>query len=179
MMNKTIATDIFEKSQTLKKEINSKNVIIKEQQLDLRKEVAESSYLVQLSSCESFGLSVAESLMLGTPVIVTDIEAFKEIGCKHGLNAVICDLNMSNVDLSMIEKGFGKFDYKPPRSRWDKYLNNISSYNPTEKIPVILRKRLWDILEDKHYQYGEEAEMMKWRVSELESEGIVERVWKK
>lgn len=158
---------------------DSKNIVWKQPKLDLSKEIEESSYLVQLSDHESFGLSVAESLMLGTPVIVTDIEAFKEIGCKHGLNAVICDLNMNNVDLSMIEKGFGKFDYKPPRSRWDKYLNNISSYNPTEKILVILRKRLWDILEDKHYQYGEEAEMMKWRVSELESEGIVERIWKK
>lgn len=157
----------------------SKNIVWKQPKLDLSKEIEESSYLVQLSDHESFGLSVAESLMLGTPVIITDLEAFKEIGCKHGLNAVICDLNMSNVDLSMIKKGFGKFDYKPPKSKWDKYLNNISSYNPEEKIPVILRKRLWDIVEDKHYQYGEEVGMMKWRVSELESEGIVERIWKK
>lgn len=158
---------------------DSKNIIWKQTKLDLSKEIEESSYLVQLSDHESFGLSVCESLMLGTPVIITDIPAFKEIGCKHGINAVICDLNMKQVDLDLIKKGIGKFNYKPPRSRWDKYLSNVSSYNPTERIPVILRKRLWDILEDKHYQYGEEAEMMKWRVSELESEGIVERIWKK
>ena len=84
------------------------------------KEIEESTFLVQLSSHESFGLSVAESLCLGTPVIVTDIPAFKEIGCKHGENAVICNLDMTNVDIEMIKKGLPNFEYKPPKSNWDK-----------------------------------------------------------
>ena len=66
----------------------------------LNKEIEESTYLVQLSDHESFGLSVVESLMLGTPVIVTDIPAFKEVGCKHGINAIICNLNMDNIDMN-------------------------------------------------------------------------------
>lgn len=158
---------------------NSKNIIQEKPKLDLSKEIEESSYLVQLSDHESFGLSVAESLMLGTPVIATDIPAFHEIGCKHGENAIICDLDMKNIDISMIKKGLPTFKYEPPKSNWDKYLNKIGAYNPNERTPIILKKRLYDIVEDKHYNYREEAAMMKWRVSELECKGIVERIWKK
>ena len=101
---------------------DSKNIIVKEQKLDLTKEVAESSFLVQLSDCESFGLSVCESLILGTPVIITPLEAFKEIGCIHGKNAVICDFDMKNVDLDLIKKNSFKIDYKTPKSEWNKFL---------------------------------------------------------
>lgn len=155
---------------------NSKHIVWKQPKLDLSKEIEESTYLVQLSDHESFGLSVAESLMLGTPVIVTDIPAFKEIGCKHGINAIICDLDMKNIDISMIQKGLPEFKYKPPKSEWNKYLNKESNYNAEDKIKVRLKKRLYDVVEDEHYKFGEEVEMKKYRVSELESKGIVERI---
>lgn len=156
---------------------NSKNIVWKQPKLDLSKEVEESTYLVQLSDHESFGLSVAESLTLGTPVIVTDIPAFHEIGCKHGINAIICDLDMKNVDIELIKKGIPPFEYTPPKSNWNKYLNKESNYNAEDKIKVRLIKRLYDTYEDKHYIYGEEVYMKKWRVSELESKDIVERIW--
>lgn len=154
---------------------DSKNIIPHKQKLDLTKEIEESTYLVQLSDHEAFGLSVCESLCLGTPVIVTDLPAFKEIGCIHGENAVICDLDMTNVDLDLIKKGM-KFTYKPPKSNWRKYLDNNSNYDPNERIPVKVKARLWDIDEDKHYKYNEVTTMKKWRVSELESKGLVERI---
>ena len=154
----------------------SKNIIQENPKLDLSKEIEESTYLVQLSDHESFGLSVAESLMLGTPVIITDIPAFHEIGCKHGENAIICDLNMNNVDIELIKKGIPSFKYTPPKSNWDKYLDNNSTYNPENKIKVRLKHRLYDTLENKHYIFNEETDMMKWRVSELECKNIVERI---
>lgn len=155
---------------------NSKNIVWKQPKLDLSKEVEESTYLVQLSDHESFGLSVAESLTLGTPVIVTDIPAFKEIGCKHGINAIICDLDMKNIDIPMIVKGLPTFKYNPPKSEWNKYLNKESNYNVEDKTKVRIIKRLYDVVEDKHYRYGEEVYMKKWRVSELECKGLVERI---
>ena len=41
--------------------------------------IAECTYLVQLSDKEGYCYAVHESLSLGTPVIVTDIDAFKDI----------------------------------------------------------------------------------------------------
>lgn len=151
----------------------SPNIEVRPQKLDLTKEVAESSYLVQLSDCESFGLSVCESLILGTPVIITPLEAFKEIGCIHGVNAVVCDFNMEKVDLSMIKENNLKFDYKPPKSTWDKYLSNKGTYNPNEKIKVRTTKRIYDIELDRHYIRNQEVELTRARVAELEAKGLV------
>lgn len=152
-----------------------RNIKIMPPKLDLRKEMEEATFVVQLSSHESFGLTVAESLMLGTPVIVTDIPAFKEIGCVHGKNAVICDLNMTNVDLNLIKIGLPQFTYKPPKSNWNKYLDNNGKYNPKEKIKVRVLKKLWLVEEDLHVLYNEEVKITKARASELESKGIGER----
>lgn len=152
------------------------NIIQHGSKLDLTKEMQKSDFVAQLSKHEAFGLTVAESLSLGTPVIVTDIPAFKEIGCKHGENAIICDYDMHNLDINMLKKGLPKFEYTPPKSNWGKYLKKTSNYNKNELIEVRTLKRLWDLDEDKHYSFNKIIKMKKWRVSELESKGIVERV---
>ena len=144
--------------------------------LDLTKEVAESTFLVQLSDHEAFGLSVAEALMLGTPVIVTNIPAFREIGCIHGENAVICDLDMNRVDLELIRNGIPPFEYKPPKSNWGKYLKKTSKYNPNELIKVRTLKRLWILETDTHYKTNDIIDLKKSKVSELECKGVVERI---
>ena len=153
-----------------------RNIKVEQQKLDLRKEMEEASYVVQLSDHESFGLTVAESLILGTPVIVTDIPAFKEIGCKHGKNAIICNLSMSNVDIQMIKNGLPTFKYKPPKSEWNKYLNQDSNYNPKDKVKVRTLRRIWLAEEDLHVQYNQEIDLTKIRVSELECKDLVERI---
>lgn len=154
----------------------SPNIKKLDTKLDLTKEVAESTYLVQLSDHEAFGLSVAESLMLGTPVIVTDIPAFKEIGCKHGKNAIICDLDMKNVDIDMIKNGLPKFTYKPPKSNWDKYLDNDTDYNPNELVEIRLKKKWWDLETNIHYVPNptKPIKVRKERASYLECLGIAE-----
>ena len=152
------------------------NIIKHEPKLDLSEEMQKADFVAQLSKHEAFGLTVAESLTLGTPVIVTDLDAFKEIGCEHGKNAVICNYDMSNVDIDMIKKGIPKFKYTPPKSNWGKYLKTTGSYDKNEKVKVRLLKRFWDLEEDIHYSYTAVADMKKCRVSELESKGIVERL---
>lgn len=153
---------------------DSPHIIVKEQKLDLAKEIAESSYLVQLSDCESFGLSVCESLILGTPVIITPLEAFKEIGCINGENAIICDFDMKDVDLDLIIKNNLKFDYKTPKETWNKYLSKESTYNPKDLIEVKTKKRFWDLETNIHYGIYKTFKTTKVRASELECKGIVE-----
>ena len=153
---------------------NSPNIEVKEQKLDLTKEIEESSYLVQLSDCESFGLSVCESLILGTPVIITDLKAFKEIGCKHGENAIVVDFNLNNVDIDLIVKNNMKFDYTPPKEGWSKYLSNKGTYNPNDLIEVRTKKRLWLIEEDKHYLRNQVINVKKSKASELEAKDYAE-----
>lgn len=153
---------------------DSKNIIVHEQTLDIHKEVAKASYLVQLSDCESFGLSVCESLILGVPVIITDLEAFKEIGCIHGKNAVVCNFDMTNVDIDMIVKGLPEFTYKPPKCEWDKYLSKEKTYNPNEMIEVRTLKRFWDLETNNHYLRNKNIKVSRKRASELECLGIVE-----
>lgn len=155
-----------------RQQINSRNVVVKEQQLDLRKEVAESSYLVQLSSCESFGLSVCESLILGTPVIVTDLEAFHEIGVNNE-NGIFIDLEMKNIPIDEILKGKENFTYKPPKDHWEKYLSKEGTYNPDELIKVKSLCRLYLVKENLHLMPNKEVEVTKERASELESLGYV------
>lgn len=154
--------------------INSPNVILHDAKLDLTKEVAESTYLVQLSDHEAFGLSVAESLILGTPVIVTDIPAFHEIGCNES-NAIFLDLNMSNVDIDKIVNSKFDFKYTPPKSNWGKYLDNKSDYNPNDIVEVkVIKRKFWDLSTDKHYSRGDVFKTTKARASYLESKEIVE-----
>lgn len=153
---------------------DSKNIIVHPQTLDIHKEVAKASFLVQLSDCESFGLSVCESLILGVPTIITDLEAFKEIGCIHGKNAIICNFDMTNVDIDMIVKGLPKFTYKPPKCEWDKYLSREKTYNPNEMVEVRTLKRLWDLETNIHHLKNKIIQVSRQRASELECLGIVE-----
>ena len=162
------------KTRLAQSKIPSKNVIIKEQQLNIHDEIEKSSYLVQLSDCESFGLSVCEALILGTPVIITPLEAFKEIGCIHGKNAIICDFDMKNVDIDMIVKNNMKFTYTPPKSNWDKYLSRETSYNPNELVEVRTLRKWWDLETNNHYPKNHIVKVRKARASELECLDIVE-----
>ena len=153
---------------------NSPNIKVHKQKLDLTKEIAESTFLVQLSDCESFGLSVCESLILSTPVIITPLEAFKEIGCIHGKNAVVCDFDMKNVDLDMIVSKMPDFAYKPPKSEWNKYLNRNKTYNPNKLVKARTKRRFWDLETGLHHQRNAIIKIRQARASELEAKDIVE-----
>ena len=150
------------------------NVIYKDQKLDIIEEIAKADYLVQLSDCEAFGYSPVESLMVNTPVIVTDLPVFKELGIKHGENAIVCDMNMNNVDLDMIKRNNFNFTYQPPKENWSKYLSTNKTYNPKEKVDVKVLKKYFDVelghLDKKIYQMTRE------RASYLEAKGLVEQL---
>lgn len=151
----------------------SNNVIIKPPKLDLTKEMAEATWVLQLSDHEAFGLSVAESLILGTPVLITDIPAFHEIGCNE-TNSIMFDLDMKNIDIEKIKKGLPPFKYTPPKSNWGKYLDNNSNYNPKELVEVEVKRTYTDIELKKKLFRGEKKFMTRVRASYLEAKGYVE-----
>ena len=152
----------------------SKNIEVKPQSLNLYDEIEKSHWLVQLSDCESFGLSVCEALILGTPVIITDLEAFKEIGCKHKENACIVDMKVSNVDIDLIVKGIKEFKYDPPKSNWSKYLDTKSDYNPNDLVEVRPLRNYTDIVLNQYVLRSSIYKMTKARASYLEAKGLVE-----
>lgn len=153
--------------------IESSHVNLKEPKLDLTKEIAEATYLVQLSDSEAFGLSVAESLILGTPVIVTDIPAFHEIGCNDN-NSIILDLNMLNVDIDKIVNSKFDFKYTPPKSNWGKYLDNKSTYDPNELVEVeILKRKYYDMELKEELNRGDKRKMTRARKAYLEAKEFV------
>lgn len=83
--------------------LNYPEIIFMEPTLDVYDYMADADYLVQLSDTEAFCYSVHEALQYGTPVIVTDIKAFKDI-IKDGYNGYKFKLDMSNVDEKMLDK---------------------------------------------------------------------------
>ena len=151
----------------------SPNVIVMEQKLDLTKEIAESSYLVQLSNCEAYCYSVVEALMLGTPVICTDLPVFKELGIDD-TNSIKVDFNLFNVDIEKIKKGLPKFTYTPPKDNWTKYMGKSNEYNPEELVKVKVKRRYTDIALGRKLARDSIEEMTQQRASYLEAKELVE-----
>lgn len=147
-----------------------KNVVYKEPKMDIVDEIAKADFLVQLSDCEAFCYSVVESLMVNTPVICTDLPVFKELGLNEG-NSIICDLSMNNLNINRVKQSF-KFKYKPPKSNWNKYLDNDSDYNGKDKAKIIAKRSFYMINENIHARRNKEYITTKERASYLESKGL-------
>lgn len=83
--------------------LNCPEVIFMEPTLDVYDYIVDADYLVQLSDSEAFCYSVHEALQYGTPVIVTNIEAFKDV-VIDGYNGYKIELDMSNIDSKFLNK---------------------------------------------------------------------------
>ena len=83
--------------------LNCPEVIFMEPTLDVYDYIVDADYLVQLSDSEAFCYSVHEALQYGTPVIVTNIEAFKDV-VIDGYNGYKIELDMSNVGSKFLNK---------------------------------------------------------------------------
>ena len=131
------------------KEIDNPHIVYMKPTLEIDDYIADCDYLVQLSKSESYCFSVVQALMLGVPVIVREMDVWKEIGLKDGVNSYILDYNLTDVDVNKIYKGLGKFEYSPPKSSWDKYLKKESEYDPNEIVEVTPSKDFFDIVKNK------------------------------
>lgn len=85
-------------------------------------------------------------MVLGTPVIVTSVEAFLEIGVKNGVNGWVLDWNLRNVNIQEIYKTRLKFKYEPPKSTWEKEIAPGSYHHKYDgKVAIEITKRFYDL----------------------------------
>ena len=137
--------------------ITNKNVFYMEPRLDIRDYIADSDYLVQLSDTEAFSYSVLESLCLGTPVIVTNIPSFKEMGVKNGINGYILDFSMKDIPIHDIYEKVPKFTFKAPKDIYDELLiDSKTTYKPKKMVQCRALRTYNDIELKQRIQKGHE-----------------------
>lgn len=128
-----------------KREIKNDNIIYMKPTNNITPYIANSDYLVQLSdNGEGFGYTVAESLTLGIPVIVTPVESFLEIGVKDNENGFVVPFNMKNIDVDRIYKSRLKFKYEPPESKWKDEIKEKKTYKPKDDVAIEITQRYYD-----------------------------------
>jgi len=93
----------------------NENIIFMKPRYNISDYMIETDYGVQLSSSESYCLFVNECLKLNIPVIITDLEVYKELGITSK-EAHILDLDMSNLDVEKIYNKIPKVNYKGKNS---------------------------------------------------------------
>lgn len=161
--------------------IKNPNIAYMKPRLDITDYVANADYLVQLSDNEGYCYSVIESLMVGTPVLVTDCPVFKELGVVNGKNGFILDFDLNNIQIDKIYKGLPKFEYKPKEDTWSKYLaKGKSSYQEELKtmvkvkciVPFYFDMELWKNV----FKEDEPFEVNRIRADELIEAGVCEEV---
>lgn len=90
------------------------NMIFMNPSLYIAPLIQECDWGVQFTARESFGLFPAECLKLGTPVILTDLPVFREIGIDEK-NALFYDWDLNGPDVKALLTP-PKVKYKPPTS---------------------------------------------------------------
>lgn len=152
---------------------NSPNVIIKEPKLDLTKEMAEATFTLITSKHEAYCFSAVESLVLGTPLICTDLPVFKEIRIDD-TNSIKINDTLKDFNIEDLYKKFD-FVYKPPKDNWSKYLDKDKNYNPNDLVEVkCIKNKLTDMYEKKILKLNDKYKTVQWRASFLEAKGYVE-----
>ena len=95
-------------------EYHSKNMYFLKPRLDLSNIISECDWGIEFSKLESYGLFPVECLMLGTPVVLTDLPVFREIGINES-NALFYDKNLNGPDVKEL-LNVKKVNYTPPSS---------------------------------------------------------------
>lgn len=157
------------------KVIDNENVVYMSPRLDITSYMADSDYLVQLSDCEAYCYSVVEMLTLGKPVIVTDLPVYKEIGINDEMSIKL-PLDFKDIDIDKINKLKGKkVKYTPPKSEWNKYLDNETRYTPDTKVMIKPKKSFTDIQKgEKVNKFTDPYEVDLPRAIYLETKGLVD-----
>lgn len=163
-----------------KDKIDNPNIIYMKPRLDIINHIANSDYLVQLSDNEGYCYSVVEALSVGTPVIVTDVPVFKELGVKNNENGFILDFDLNEVNIKDIYEKQFKFEYKAKQDNWSKILaKGKSTYQKDLKTMVKVKciKDYFDIeLKELKTKKSEPYKINKVRAEELLAYGDIEIV---
>lgn len=144
------------------KQINkvSPNVMYHEPTLDIRQWLQYADYTVLLSDTEGFPYTAYESLLLGTPLIITKLPILSELGANE-TNSIALDFDMSNLDVREIYNRAGKFKFKyePKKSEWLSLITGEASYTPPATVKVQVTVRYKDMLLNRIVSQGEVLEV--------------------
>lgn len=158
------------------REIQNPNIIYLSPRLDIAPYLKLADIVVAPSKSEAFGYTPVEALMLGIPVVLMDLPIWHELGIKDGVHGWIIK-DIDNFDVHKLYDKLPKFEYKPPKSNWDKYLNNNSDYNPNFKVKVKPIRSYFDVELGKWLNPGDEPfEIENGRAIYLYELGLVKEV---
>ena len=157
------------------KVIDNENIVYMSPRLDITSYMADSDMLVQLSDCEAYCYSAVEMLMLGKPVILTDLPVYKEIGITEDMSIKL-PLDFKDIDVDKIKELKGKkIKYTPPKSEWDKYLDNETTYEPDKEVMIKPVKSFYDIERGNKVDRNSDPYKVSYsRALELEFKGLVQ-----
>lgn len=106
-------------------DMNNPSIIWAKSRLDISSYLKDADYLVLLSDCEGCPMSPQEALMLGIPIIVSNLPCYKDLNINknHGF---FLELDLSNLDVEEIYKRKGTFNinWKPPKDIWGEILED-------------------------------------------------------
>ena len=155
--------------------IYAPNVIPRPPRLDIADYIAAADYLVQLSDCEAYCYTLVEALSMGTPVIVTDLPVYNELGLDEK-NSIRLPLEMEDLPIEKIRKGLPRVKgYKPPEDRWKEILaGGAPKYKKT--IEVEATAEFMDLQANgKKRKPGERWRVPMARADLLEERGLAKR----
>lgn len=100
-------------------DLGNDSIVYLKARLDIFPYVKDADYLVLLSNYEGSPMAPQEALMMGVPIIVTNLGWVKDLGIdeRHGffLNKDLSDLDVEEI---YRKKGTFKFDWQPPEDIW-------------------------------------------------------------
>lgn len=157
--------------------VENPSVVFMRPRLDIQSYIKDADYLVQLSDTEAYCQSVAEALLLGTPVIVTPLPVYKEIGLT-AKNSIKVPFEMDDIPIDKIVKGLPEFTYKVKKDAWNELLGeNKSTYENERDLPVYIQpvKRYYDLQEGRILRKGDRPYIVtKERAMQLGQRGFIE-----
>lgn len=157
------------------KEIQNPNIIYVSPKMDIAPYLKMADIVAQLSSTESYGYTPNEALLLGKPVLLMDLPIWKELGIKDGVNGWIIK-DIDTFDVHKLYEPIKPFKYDIPKSNWDKYLDNNTTYDPNKKVKLKVKLNYYDTELNKWCSLGEEIETTIPRAIYLEELGLAKEI---
>lgn len=133
-------------------------------------------YILSLTDAEGYCYTVVESLCRGTPVVVTPVPVFEELGCTEK-NSIVLNFDCSNVS-EVVEKMFTKkfrFKYTPKQSTLSEYLERGENSYIHSLVTVKCINVYRDMQLDRTIRVGDILTVDKERADYLERLNLVKK----
>jgi len=117
--------------------ISNPNIVWLKPRLDISSFMNMADFVAQFSKSESYGYVPNEAATLGTPVLITPLPVYEELGFKDGEHGFIID-NFDNFDVNKLyEWKKHKINYTAPEDTWGNILAKGESTYKKEKADLV------------------------------------------